>query len=64
MRLVMKCKDTTANIRVDKVERVGDVIYAYRIQNFTDPSLMPKTEFAGMFDLGAMDFLYVSEEKV
>ena len=28
MRLVMKCKDTTSNIRVDKVERVGDPIIA------------------------------------
>lgn len=63
MRLIMKCKDTVANIKVDEVERKGDVIFAYRTQTFTDPSLMPKTEFAGMFDLGVMDFIYVTEEK-
>lgn len=63
MRLIMKCKDTVANIKVDEVERKGDVIFAYRTLISTDPRLMPKTEFAGMFDLGVMDFLYVTEEK-
>ena len=58
----MKCRDTVANIKVDEVERKGDVIFAYR--SVPVDNEMAKTEFAGMFDLGAMDFLYVSEEKI
>lgn len=30
MRLVMRSGDITANLSVDAIERVGDVIYAYR----------------------------------
>lgn len=62
MRLIMKCKDTVANIKVDEVERKGDVIFAYR--TFSDENFAPRTEFVGMFDLGSMDFLYVTEEKI
>ena len=59
MRLVMKCKDTVANIKCDFVEKSGDVIFAYK----NPQGSMAATEFVGMFDLGAMDFIYVTEEK-
>ena len=59
MRLIMKCKDTLANIKVDKVERMGDVVFAYKIPR----GGMTETEFVGVFDLGSVDFLYVTEEK-
>lgn len=64
MRLIMKCKDTVANIKVDEVERRGDVIFAYKSVPVDNEKLLAKTEFVGMFDLGSMDFLYVTEEKI
>lgn len=59
MRLIMKCGETVCNIRVDAVERQEDVIFAYRK---TDGSCTA-TEFAGMFSLGSVDYLYLTEEK-
>lgn len=60
MRLIMKCKDTVANIKVDSIEKQGDVVFAYK-----NPSgSMAATEFVGCFDLGSVDFLYVTEEKI
>lgn len=57
MRLVMKAGDMVANLRVDAIERVGDVIYAYR-----KGAGLTADEFAGMFDLGAVDFIYTTPE--
>lgn len=59
MRLIMKCRDTLANIRVDKIERMGDVVFAYKIPN----GGLAETEFVGAFDLGSVDFLYVTDER-
>lgn len=59
MRLIMKCKDTVANIKVDSIEKVDDVIYAYKNKQGS----IAATEFVGMFDLGSMDFLYVTDER-
>lgn len=59
MRLIMKCKDTVANVKVDAVEKQGDVVFAYK----KPQDGMAATEFVGCFDLGSVDFLYVTEEK-
>jgi hypothetical protein len=59
MRLVMKCKDTVCNIKVDAVEKQGDVIFAYKAPQGS----MAATEFVGCFDLGSVDFLYVTDER-
>ena len=58
MRLIAKCKDTICNIRVDDIERGEDVVFAYRIPEGSTAA----TKFVGCFDLGSMDFLYITEE--
>ena len=55
----MKCRDTICNIKVDAIEKQEDVIFAYKCP----PGSMTATEFVGVFDLGSVDFLYVTEEK-
>lgn len=55
----MKSGETTCNIRVDAVERQEDVLFAYRKL----AGELIATEFVGMFDLGSVDFLYLTEEK-
>ena len=52
MRLIMKCKDTVANIKVDAIEKHDDVIFAYK----RPQGSVAATEFVGMFDLGSVDF--------
>lgn len=59
MRLIMRSGDVTANLRVDAVERVDDVLYAYRKCKGEDAA----SEFAGMFSLGSVDFIYTTPEK-
>lgn len=59
MRLIAKCKETTINIKVDCIERKGDVVFAYR----SPIGSIAEIDFVGMFDLGSMDYLYVSEER-
>ena len=59
MRLVMKCKETYCNIKVDSIEKQEDVVFAYR----KPPGSMTATEFVGVFDLGSVDFLYVTDER-
>lgn len=59
MRLIMKCKDTTCNIKVDAIDKDGDVIFAYK----KPQGALTATEFVGVFDLGSVDFLYVTDEK-
>lgn len=59
MRLVMRSGDITANLSVDAIERVGDVIYAYRRKD----GAIEASEFAGMFDLGSVDFIYTTPER-
>lgn len=59
MRLIMKCKDTVCNIKVDAVEKQDCVVFAYKCP----PGSLAATEFVGVFDLGSVDFLYVTEEK-
>ena len=59
MRLNMKCKDITCNIRVDSIEKVDDVIFAYK----KPQGGIAATEFVGMFDLGSVDYLYLTDEK-
>ena len=58
MRLMAKCKDMVCNIRVDSIEKQEDVVFAYRIPA---DGIAP-TEFVGCFDLGSMDYLYITEE--
>ncbi len=60
MRLIMKCKDTICNIRVDAIEKQEDVVFAYKCP----AGSMTATEFVGVFDLGSVDFLYVTDEKL
>lgn len=52
MRLIMKCKDTVCNIKVDAVEKQDCVVFAYK----SPPGSMTATEFVGCFDLGSVDF--------
>ena len=59
MRLIMKSRETICNIKVDAVEKQGDVVFAYKKPN----GGMAATEFVGCFDLGSVDFLYMTEEK-
>lgn len=59
MRLIMKCKDTICNIKVDAIEKQEDVVFAYK----RPKGSMTATEFVGCFDLGSMDFLYVTDER-
>lgn len=67
MRLIMRSGDVTANLHVDAIERVGDVIYAYRNSApiYANEERIRGTgeEFAGMFDLGAVDFIYTTPER-
>ena len=60
MRLIMKCRDQFCNIKVDAIEKNDDVIFAYK----KPQGSMTATEFVGMFDLGSVDFLYVTDEKL
>lgn len=60
MRLIMKCKDTICNIKVDAIEKQEDVVFAYK----KPQTSMTATEFVGCFDLGSVDFLYVTDERV
>lgn len=60
MRLIAKCEDNVINIRVDALEiREGDTAFAFRKAS----NALTATEFVGMFDLGSMDYLYLSEER-
>lgn len=59
MWLIMKCNDTQCKIKVDAIERVEDVIFAYRRPS----GGITATEFAGCFSLGSVDYLYVTEER-
>lgn len=59
MRLIMKCKDTLANIRVDEIDKQGDVVFAYR----REPGSLTADKFVGCFDLGSVDFLYLTEKE-
>ena len=55
----MRSGDKHANLRVDAVERIDDTLFAYRRRgNEVTPS-----EFVGMFSLGSVDYIYVSEGK-
>ena len=59
MNLVMRSKDINLVVKVDSVEKQGDVVYAYK----KAPGSITADEFVGMFDLGSMDFLYVTDER-
>ena len=60
MRLIMKCSDKMCNIKVDAIEKVDDVVFAYK-----EPiGGIAATEFVGCFSLGSVDFLYVTDERV
>ena len=59
MRLIMKSKDAFCNIKVDAIEKADDVVFAYK----KPQGGIAATEFVGMFDLGSVDFLYVTEER-
>lgn len=59
MRLIMKCRDTYCNIKVDSIEKQEDVVLAYKCPHGS----MVATEFVGCFDLGSVDFLYVTDER-
>lgn len=59
MKIVMRSKDITCIMPVDGIAKQGDVIFAYR----KAPDSMTADVFVGMFDLGSVDFLYVTEER-
>ena len=59
MRLIMRCRDTYCNVKVDAIDKQDSVVFAYRCP----PDSMVATEFVGVFDLGSVDFLYVTEER-
>ena len=59
MRLIMKCQDRVCNIKVDAIEKVEDVVFAYK----KPQGSMAATQFVGCFSLGSLDFLYVTEER-
>ena len=59
MRLIMKSGETFCNIKVDAIDKQGDVVFAYKCAD----GGMAATEFVGVFDLGSVDFLYVTEER-
>ena len=50
-RLIIRWKDGYANIEVNRIEKVEDVVFAY---GGVDGNV-----FVGMFDLGAVDMLYL-----
>lgn len=60
MRLIARCKDMVCNIKVDSIERIEDVVFAYR----KPEGCVESTEFVGCFDLGVLDYLYVTEERL
>ena len=49
-KLIVRWKEEYCNLPVTKIERIGDVVEAYRGE-----------EFVGLFDLGAVDALYVAD---
>lgn len=51
-RLIVRGKDWYCNIPVTRIERVEDVVYTYLDGDFT-----------GMFDLGTVDALYITEDR-
>lgn len=51
-RIIVKGKDWHANLPVTDVVRDGNIVFAYHCG-----------DFVGMFDLGAVDCIWVSEEK-
>ena len=55
----MKCDDTLCNMKVDAIERQDDVVFAYRKKD----GEITASEFCGMFSLGSIDFLYVTNER-
>ena len=58
--LVMKSKDIVCKMPIDAYEvKEGDMVYAYR----KAPGALTADEFAGCFDLGSVDFLYLTEER-
>ena len=57
--LIMKCDDTLCNMKVDAIERQDDVVFAYRKKD----GEITASEFCGMFSLGSIDFLYVTNER-
>lgn len=50
-RLIVRWKDDYANIEVSHIDKNGDVVYAYGGDE--------GNTFVGMFDLGAVDMLYL-----
>ena len=51
-RLIVRGKDWYANIPVTRIEKVEDVVFAYL-----------GDAFVGMFDLGAVNMLYITGER-
>lgn len=48
-KLIVRWKEEYCNLPVTKIERIGDVVEAYRGE-----------EFVGLFDLGAVDAIYIT----
>ena len=65
MRLVVKFRDGYTNIEADRLEREDDVVYAYRMVAVpVSESLFVEDKIlVGVFDLGTIDYLYLSEKK-
>jgi hypothetical protein len=55
----MKCNDTICNLKVDAIERQDDVVFAYRKRD----GEITASDFCGMFSLGSVDFLYITDER-
>ncbi len=50
--LIVRWRDGHCNLQITHINRVGDVIEAYRNE-----------EFVGMFDLGAIDAFWISTKE-
>ena len=68
MRLVVKFRDGYTNIVADRLEREDDVVYAYRmvdvpVSDSGNCFLIQDKVLAGVFDLGSIEYMYLSEKK-
>lgn len=51
-KLIVRSNDWWCNLLVTRIDKIDDVVFAYR-----------NDEFVGMFSLGSIDALYLSEKE-
>lgn len=59
MRIVARCDNNYINIKADAVELREDTLWAFRKRD----GELTANEFAGMWSLGSVDYIYTTEEK-